>query len=1147
MNNIKIEIQGDVNFQKNVDQAKELENAIDKAYQNFQKFGNSKVDYSTQINELQNLTTETKKYNQIQKEAANNEKNQQKIKQQELKRTELLVKQTLKDEQAILKQTDRQYQILTGSIKGLGFQLGELRQKYDSLSKAERENINIGGKLLLQIQKLDAETKKAQYSTGRFQANVGNYPFQQLQAGFSKLSLGIMGVVAGLSAMYRFGSQAIDGVLNQQEQEKKLSVILKQRTNATDEQIQSIYALTDAQKDLGVVDDDVQKAGLQQLATFVKQKDSLAQLLPAMNNLLVQQNGVNASEGDAVNIGNLMGKVLEGNVGALTRVGISFSEEEKKILQFGNEEERAATLAKVITNNVGNMNAAFANTDAGKIAKAKMAFDDMVKVIGGFLLPIFTNLMNLIPKILDGFLKFADNIKNIVAPMHDVKNAQNMFSGALSEANKRINDQKTELSFLLEIMYDETKSENERKNAMERINAINPEFLGGINSQTTSYENAKIAVEKYIESLQKQVYAEMVISTNQKIMQQQFAIDEELFKKDLELKKEQISLQEKLSKTGGQNNMSTALYLGGTSQKVGDIELRIEKLKEERAELQKQIEINNEFAKTNAINIIPNNNVNPNIPANNIVGGGGYSAPQIAPQIDPIVEFKKKQAIELQEFIINTQARTDLTLEQMDAEILKKKITQNAQLNDLLSDFQITRQDEYLQSIIDGNKMELELNDKKNTLLKKDFDNRQKEEQEINNIIISKKQLTLEILIGELKKQGKTETEIAQQTADKVAEIEFLKLNDKKQYLQDYLEFLQVNGGGEAEINNIKNQLIGIDVEIQKFKNSQIQKKEDEGNFLQKILGLDKDGINEFKSQILNLEGIYFDFLNNKKEAEIKAFDDQISLIDKSIEAENKKIESLQTMYDKEMELKNHNIDNKALEIENEIRLNQNLIDTQKAQQADLLLQKQQEQEKLKKLQKEQIWFQFAIDEASVISSVLKYAAANPLNSLTGGVAGIIQLATWTALSTANFFKAKAAVAQLAEGEIDIKKGGGTKDDVPALLMKGESVITTKGTKKAKNFLTALNKNKELPQLLQALQMDFGENALASQNIENKVSILGLIAQNEILEQNLTETQKNNVILQKILNLYENKPDYISIPNGYIEKTTNKEIKHLYE
>lgn len=146
----------------------------------------------------------------------------------------------------------------------------------------------------------------------------------------------------------------------------RLEVIMRQRMKSTDAEISSIKKLTSAQADLGIISAGVQRAGAQQLATFLYQKSSLEVLIPAMNNLVAQQRGFSAEAGDAVNVANLMGKAMMGMTSALRRVGITFTEAQEAAIKNGNEQERAAMLAQIITDNVGEMNAALAKTDAGK-------------------------------------------------------------------------------------------------------------------------------------------------------------------------------------------------------------------------------------------------------------------------------------------------------------------------------------------------------------------------------------------------------------------------------------------------------------------------------------------------------------------------------------------------------------------------------------------------------------------------------------------------------------------------------------------------------------------------------------------------------------------------------------------------------------
>lgn len=164
--------------------------------------------------------------------------------------------------------------------------------------------------------------------------------------------------------------------------ETQLDTIMRQRMNSTDEEIQHIKNLCSAQQELGVIGDEVQLSGAQQMATFLKQKESLDVLIPAMNNLIAQQNGLNATNQDAVGIGNMMGKAMQGQTAVLQRVGITFDEAQAHVLQYGTESERAAMLAEVITANVGNMNAELAKTDAGKQKQLENTLGDIKEKLG---------------------------------------------------------------------------------------------------------------------------------------------------------------------------------------------------------------------------------------------------------------------------------------------------------------------------------------------------------------------------------------------------------------------------------------------------------------------------------------------------------------------------------------------------------------------------------------------------------------------------------------------------------------------------------------------------------------------------------------------------------------------------------------------
>jgi hypothetical protein len=199
---------------------------------------------------------------------------------------------------------------------------------------------------------------------------------------FAALATGIDAAQRSFNQLQAGMQDLADAYAVQEMAETKLSTIMRQRMGATDKEIQSIKELASAQQEIGVIGDEVQLSGAQQVATFLKEKDSLETLLPAMNNLLAQQKGLSATTGDAVQIGNLMGKAMMGQVDALKRVGISFSEAEANVIKYGTEQEKAAMLAQVIQNNVGDMNAELAKTDSGKQQQLVNTLGDMKEELG---------------------------------------------------------------------------------------------------------------------------------------------------------------------------------------------------------------------------------------------------------------------------------------------------------------------------------------------------------------------------------------------------------------------------------------------------------------------------------------------------------------------------------------------------------------------------------------------------------------------------------------------------------------------------------------------------------------------------------------------------------------------------------------------
>lgn len=244
--------------------------------------------------------------------------------------------------------------------------------------------LNIDGKNVIvqaseSVKELQRNLMKARTSSLRFTESIVRV--NQITQAYTNISDAV-GALSGIMNGY------IAKANSAAEAQTKLTTIMRQRMGATEADTAAINQAVAAQTQLGIVGGTVQRSGLQQLSTFASQRQTLMTLLPAMNNLLAQQKGLNATSEDAVGVANLMGKALVGNVGALTRVGITLTDHQKELIKTGDEYTRATTLAQAITDNVGNMNAELAKTDAGKVKRAQMAFASIEVAVGKLLSPV---------------------------------------------------------------------------------------------------------------------------------------------------------------------------------------------------------------------------------------------------------------------------------------------------------------------------------------------------------------------------------------------------------------------------------------------------------------------------------------------------------------------------------------------------------------------------------------------------------------------------------------------------------------------------------------------------------------------------------------------------------------------------------------
>lgn len=209
--------------------------------------------------------------------------------------------------------------------------------------------------------------------------------------------------VYGAAGVYA-GARLIDSYEKQALAEQKLIASYKNRMGASKAAAQSTMELASALQKQGVIGDEVALSGAQALATYAKYPSTINTILPAMNDWLAAEKGMSATQEDAEAKAKILGKALNGNVGALGRLGIKLTEAQQEILKTGTEEQKAAVITDALNKKFGGMNQELANTDSGAIQQARMTLGDMGEEIGAVLLPAVADLAtwigeNLLPKI----------------------------------------------------------------------------------------------------------------------------------------------------------------------------------------------------------------------------------------------------------------------------------------------------------------------------------------------------------------------------------------------------------------------------------------------------------------------------------------------------------------------------------------------------------------------------------------------------------------------------------------------------------------------------------------------------------------------------------------------------------------------------
>ena len=268
---------------------------------------------------------------------------------------------------------------------------------------------------------ITTQSKKASSSMRTMQTSVTrSCSAMEKAVGALKKVFTFGAVTMAVRRVYQAGKEAAEAYDQQAEAEAKLARAMRNTMNASNEEIQSVLDLASAQQKLGVIGDEVQLAGAQELSTYLSLSSSLQTLIPVMNDMAAQQYGYNVTAEQTTTIATMLGKVMNGQVNALSRYGYTFDEAQEKILKFGTEEQRAAVLAQVVEQSVRGMNQALAQTPTGRMKQLsntlgdiKERFGQAVRTLGTVFLPLLNKVADILAAVATLANKVAQAIANV--------------------------------------------------------------------------------------------------------------------------------------------------------------------------------------------------------------------------------------------------------------------------------------------------------------------------------------------------------------------------------------------------------------------------------------------------------------------------------------------------------------------------------------------------------------------------------------------------------------------------------------------------------------------------------------------------------------------------------------------------------------
>ena len=488
-------------------------------------------------------------------------------------RTNLIAKQreyqaAIKDLNLVLNNQEKQMQASEGSYQKLSLQLEMLKRAYKGLTEEEKNN-EIGKTLGEEIGNLDAHLKDLAADMGEFQRNTGNYAIanQNVKGELREL----VQEIALLTVQYRSMSEQEQKSAQGKELEEKIREMTVQASDLKD-------AIGDVSAAINAETNDTKN--------FTAISEGINMLISGVGGLTAASHALGIGEKDLVKIQTTLQASLAAS-NALTKAQAALQKESNLMAGVARVQEMAHAQAirmKTIAEGEG-----IVVTKAATIAQR--AFNAVARANPYVLLA--TGIGLLVAAIV-GFTKATksetEEQKKAREEMEKSKKEYEEFIDVekrLADAREKgidsCADEIAKLYTLYNAATDTTRSIDERRIAVKKLQEIYPEYLGNLKEEAIMAGKAKEEIQK----LNDAIIAKAMIKAKQELVEQYAA----RYVKSLEdIWKATQDLQERINKSVNDPDVDKTFrdMPEDTRRQWDGAERRIELAKERLNELQKQ-------------------------------------------------------------------------------------------------------------------------------------------------------------------------------------------------------------------------------------------------------------------------------------------------------------------------------------------------------------------------------------------------------------------------------------------------------------------------------------------------------------------------------------------------------------------------------